>query len=115
MTTVQFEHLDPALIRPDRIGKKLLLGYMAAAEVVQMLEHYFQTTLDSKQKRRIELAISGDSHRPQLKLTPAQIEEITAEHDEVESMITAVETEGSAIASPYNGQATISSMVAFGL
>lgn len=115
MKTNHVEHLDPALLCPFRIDKKLLLGYMAAAEVVQMLKHYFQATLDSKLNRRIELAISGDSHRPQLKLKPAQIEQMTAEHEQAESMITAVEAKGSVIASPYSGQATKSSMVAFGL
>lgn len=93
--------------------KKLLLGYMAASEVVRMLEHYFQTTLDDMQKSRIEVAIAGDAQRPQLKLTPAQIEQMTAEHEEVGAMIAAVEAKGGRIG-PYREHSK-SSMVAFDL
>merc|ERR1712224_808878 len=42
MTTNHPEILDPALIRPGRIDQKLLLGYMNPANVVDMINHYFQ-------------------------------------------------------------------------
>ena len=115
MTTNHVEQLDPALIRPGRIDKKLLLGYMEVPDVVVMLEHYFQTTLDKEQKRRLQLALTGDSTSPQLKLTPAQIEQMTAEHDEVEGMISALEVKGANHFGPYRGCPPKQSMVAFDL
>ena len=42
MTTNHPEILDPALIRPGRIDQKLLLGYMNARNVIEMMKHYFQ-------------------------------------------------------------------------
>eukprot|EP00449_Zooxanthella_nutricula_P051240 CAMPEP_0198580632 /NCGR_PEP_ID=MMETSP1462-20131121/123145_1 /TAXON_ID=1333877 /ORGANISM="Brandtodinium nutriculum, Strain RCC3387" /LENGTH=47 /DNA_ID= /DNA_START= /DNA_END= /DNA_ORIENTATION= len=45
MTTNHPEKLDPALIRPGRIDKRFLLGYMAGRQSCHMVAHYFQTTL----------------------------------------------------------------------
>ncbi|CAJ1937934.1 unnamed protein product [Cylindrotheca closterium] len=93
MTTNHPEMLDPALIRPGRVDKKLLLGRMRAADVICMLEHYFQTQLDNSQVMLVEAAINGESSSgvPMLKLTPAQVEQMAAEHDELDSMIAAIE------------------------
>ena len=49
ITTNHPEILDPALIRPGRIDKQLMLGYMEGVDVVSMVEHYFQTSLDTEQ------------------------------------------------------------------
>lgn len=93
MTTNHPEHLDPALIRPGRIDKKLLLSFMHWESAAQMVSHYFQSELTELQKDRIKLAINGDDARelPALKLTPAQVEQMCAEHDEVDDIIGTLE------------------------
>ena len=99
MTTNHPEILDPALIRPGRIDQRLLLGYMRWENIVEMIEHYFQLGkkpeggLDFDLVKRVREAVLGNDAKglPALSLTPAQVEQLSAEHDDVEDMIVALE------------------------
>ncbi|GLD98378.1 hypothetical protein PINS_up007075 [Pythium insidiosum] len=84
MTTNHPEKLDPALIRPGRVNKKLLLSYMPPSQIVLMLEHYFATKLTSEQRR----VVSEDCAA--LKVTPAEVEELCAEHWTIDDVLKAL-------------------------
>jgi len=88
MTTNHPEMLDPALIRPGRIDKKLLLSYLGYKDLVKMLEHYFQLELTESQVERVKNAVNSP---PTLKLTPAQVEQMACEHEDIEDMINVIE------------------------
>ena len=116
MTTNHPEQLDPALIRPGRIDKKLHLGYMGPFEVSKMLEHYFETTLSDVQKGLVRDIITGNprERKPTVKLTPAQVEQMTSEFETVDQMIHALEEKASNIAAAPE-QLRGTSEIAFGL
>ena len=68
-----------------------------------MVEHYFTLGnkrdgggLDFDLAKRVRNAVLGDDAkcRPALSLTPAQIEQLSAEHDDVEDMVAALEAKG---------------------
>ncbi|ETM53780.1 hypothetical protein L914_02779 [Phytophthora nicotianae] len=82
MTTNHPEMLDPALVRPGRISKKLHLGYMSTAQIEKMMSYYFARTLNHEQRRRLQTL--EDSDRV---FTPADIEELCAEHDSVDDAL----------------------------
>ena len=102
MTTNPPEQLDPALIRLGRIDKKILLGYMAAKAIANKLEHYFEEQLTQEQRTLVDLAIRGNTElgHTHLNLTPTQVEQMPAEHDELDDMIRALEKMGRPLRSP---------------
>lgn len=92
ITTNHPEMLDPALVRSGRVDKKLFLGYMRWVDMVHMLEHYYQTALTSEQKLRIEAVVAPvNGGGGGLQLTPAEVEQMTAEHDEVDDLLNVLE------------------------
>ena len=94
MTSNHPESLDPALIRPGRIDKKLLLGFMRATDISSMLELYFQAELTTEQKTRIFECVGDDqNNHTGLRATPAEIEQLAAEHAHIDDMITALENQ----------------------
>ena len=64
MTTNCPEKLDPALIRPGRITKRMDLGYMSERSIRKMVEYYFDVPADDLNLRNTN------------KLTPAKLENI---------------------------------------
>ncbi|KAG6610826.1 mitochondrial chaperone BCS1-B [Phytophthora cinnamomi] len=82
MTTNHPEMLDPALIRPGRISKKLHLDYMSTLQMEKMIAYYFSTTLTAEQRSRLEALKESDRV-----FTPADIEELCAEHDSVDHVL----------------------------
>ena len=87
MTTNHPEDLDPALIRPGRVDKHLVLSYMATVDVVAMLEHYYEQPLSLEAKADICTLIDTEG----LKITPASLERMILEIDEsVEALIQAL-------------------------
>ena len=111
MTTNHPEILDPALIRPGRIDQRILLGYMKWHNVVDMINHYFQLKEDGGEglsdlfAARVRDAILGDDAKgiPGLELTPAQVEQLSAENDTVEEMIQALERKAPSVTNEIFG------------
>ena len=98
MTTNHPESLDPALIRPGRVDKRLLLGYMAVPNIALMLEHYFQRKFTESQVQRLDSIINGDKKQKfRLNLTPAQVEQLAAEHEQLENLFLALEKMAGAV------------------
>lgn len=88
LTSNHPERLDPALIRPGRVDKMLMLGFMEGPDVVSMLELYFQTSLSYEDRARVFSIIDGDENAESgLQLTPAQVEQFAAEHDSLEGIL----------------------------
>jgi len=86
MTTNHPEILDSALIRPGRIDKRLNLGYMVGNDMIAMLGHYFEMTLDKDEQRRIHSLVDRG-----LKITAAQLEQLAIENGTTLDLISDLE------------------------
>mmetsp|Transcript_59585 Transcript_59585/g.132681 ORF Transcript_59585/g.132681 Transcript_59585/m.132681 type:complete len:92 (-) Transcript_59585:417-692(-) len=80
MTTNHPEKLDPALIRPGRINRKILMGYLYPDEALGMVRHYFDYVTDEQEAR------FRKKFTPNV-FTPAQVEQLCAEHDTVDQFL----------------------------
>eukprot|EP00756_Hemistasia_phaeocysticola_P000349 Hpha_TRINITY_DN10239_c0_g1::TRINITY_DN10239_c0_g1_i1::g.34971::m.34971/K08900/BCS1; mitochondrial chaperone BCS1 len=78
MTSNHPEKLDPALIRPGRINKRLFLGYIRCEEAMEMIEHYFGERPDAAALKR---AFKDE------RFTPAEVEQFCAEYDTVPALL----------------------------
>merc|ERR1712151_1325923 len=81
MTTNHPEKLDPALIRPGRINKRIHLGYVTASSLCSMVEHYMQVTLSAEERNLITKLTQ------RISVAPAQVEQCCAESDEVGELV----------------------------
>ena len=85
MTTNHPERLDPALIRPGRINKQILMGYLDGASALLMVQHYFGEISDA-QRERFHTTFTPDV------FTPAQVEQLCAEYDDVDGFLGGLKT-----------------------
>jgi len=81
MTTNHPEKLDPALIRPGRINRKLHLGYMNGESLCAMAAHYLCISLSVTDRAALEAAAGS------MRLTPAQVEQECAEAGSVAELL----------------------------
>ena len=93
MTSNHPEKLDPALIRPGRVNLKLYLGYIELPEASRMVDHYFGgyrgDHLTGKQLAQLECV--WKRLEKGVSLTPAQLEQLCAEHDTPEELFSALD------------------------
>jgi len=82
MTSNHPEKLDPALIRPGRIDKKIHLGFLVADSACSMCEHYFEGKLTQSQREVLDEVL-----RINKSVTPACFEQFCAEHDTLSDFI----------------------------
>mmetsp|Transcript_3462 Transcript_3462/g.7545 ORF Transcript_3462/g.7545 Transcript_3462/m.7545 type:complete len:341 (+) Transcript_3462:1-1023(+) len=87
MTTNHPEKLDPALVRPGRINRKVYLGRMGLPQAQAMLRHYFSGGLPLEQGVEERLgAVFVDGV-----VSPAELEALCAEYDEVADLVEELE------------------------
>lgn len=80
MTSNHPEKLDPALIRPGRINKRLFLGYMTPQDAADMVAHHFPEAT-AAQVAHFRDTVTCDC------LVPAKLEAMCAEHEDLLSLL----------------------------
>ncbi|KXZ51383.1 hypothetical protein GPECTOR_12g345 [Gonium pectorale] len=83
MTTNHPEKLDPALVRPGRINKKVYMGRLLVGQALSMVAHYFGP-LAPAHEAALRSAFVDEL------LSPADLEAMCAEHDTVPELVEAV-------------------------
>lgn len=85
MTTNHPEKLDPALIRPGRVNKVVYMGNMCIADALGMVRHYFGKIGNKQEQQLRQLFVDSV-------LSPAALESMCADFDEVQQLLEALET-----------------------
>lgn len=82
-TTNHPEKLDPALIRPGRINKKIYMGRICLNEALCMIRHYFHADgqIPAHVVERLRAVFVDEA------LSPAELETMCADHDTSEEIV----------------------------
>lgn len=96
LTTNHPEKLDPALIRPGRINRKVYLGNIKLSQAQAMMRHYFNagSLLDAHTEQRLADVFVDDV------MSPAQLESMCAEYESVEELIDQLQSKLQRLAPP---------------
>lgn len=95
MTSNHPEKLDPALVRPGRINRRLFLDYMTPHDARRMVAHHFPDASPAElQAFEDSLTCTVDDHpsddmsssKCTRRMAPAQLESMCAEHDEISTL-----------------------------
>ena len=79
MTSNHPEKLDPALIRPGRINKRIHLGYVDVYQAQQMVMHYLELTAMTFEQFDLLNAVFTKKAAESRNVTPAMVEQACAE------------------------------------
>ena len=74
------------MIRPGRVNLKLYLGYIELPEACEMIGLYFGATPDGAQRLALEKLWASGNRR----YTPAQLEQLCAESDQIVDLLEAL-------------------------